>query len=153
MTSKPSILATAADQEALRCAGAGSLSDLAKMAYAEGGTLTLTPEEATCSGPGFVQDLMRMDLREGGGTPAPVAPTLTSITPSSVAAGSADMVVSLIGSGFTAATLLNFGGQTQNTTFSNSTEVFALIHPAAVAGTIQVFVTEAGLSSAPLPFT
>ena len=61
---RPTLLSAGTDQEALRFAGAGSLSDYAKMAFAEGGSLTLTPDEAACSGAGFVQDLMRMDIAD-----------------------------------------------------------------------------------------
>jgi hypothetical protein len=145
----------AGDQEALRNAGAGGLSDYAKQAFAEGGTLTLTPEEAANSGAGFVQDLLKADL----GTVDPVPPepaVLTSITPDTAVIGDPDLTLSAIGTGFTAESVIVFNGGDEPTTFVSATEVTTGVKPstATTAGAYPVFVRGAdGAETASLDFT
>jgi hypothetical protein len=152
---RPNLLASG-DQEALRNAGAGSLSDYAKQAHAEGGTLTLSPEEAAASGAGFVQDLMKMETNDedGGGEEIP-APTLTSLAPNTAVLDSADLTLACIGSGFTADSKIVFAGQDEPTTFDTASRVTTGVKPSLGWGavTVDVYVKNGGLQSAPLGFT
>lgn len=83
----------------------------------------------------------------GGGTSAPVsfrvqyaAPTLSTIAPATVAAGSGPTVVTLTGTNFYPATQVTFNGAAATTTFTSATQISATLTAAqlASAGTILV---------------
>jgi len=79
---------------------------------------------------------------------------LTSLSPNTAVSGSADVVMSCIGTGFTPNTVIKFGDYDEPTTFVSPTEVTtgvkpSLFQPAAV----PVSVREATVSSESLDFT
>ncbi len=69
-------------------------------------------------------------------------PTVTSLSPNTIAAGSAGFTLTVNGTGFVSGALVNFGGAIKATTFVNSTQVTAAILATDVAsvGTPAVFV-------------
>ena len=90
----------------------------------------------------------------GGGTspssinqPTPsgsnTTPTITTISPNNTVAGSAAFTLTINGTNFVAASVVNFGGSALATTFVNSTQLTATIPAASVAstGTSAVTVT------------
>jgi YVTN family beta-propeller protein len=104
----------------------------------------------------------------GGGTASTVnptqtpnpnpTPTITAISPSSAVAGGAAFTLTINGTNFVAASLVNFGGAAPTTTFVNSTQLTAAIPASSVAstGTLAVTVTNpapGGGTSIPMNFT
>jgi|HubBroStandDraft_6_1064221.scaffolds.fasta_scaffold00458_1 hypothetical protein len=101
----------------------------------------------------------------GGGTSATVnfavnnpAPTITTLSPTSATAGSAAFTLTVNGTNFDAASVVNFNGAARTTTFVNSTQLTAAITAAdiAAAGTPSVTVTNpapGGGTSAGVAFT
>jgi YVTN family beta-propeller protein len=86
----------------------------------------------------------------GGGTsqsvnnqPPSSTPTITTISPNSAVAGSAAFTLTINGTNFVAASMVNFGGAAPATTFVNSTQLTATIAAASIAstGTMAVTVT------------
>ena len=89
----------------------------------------------------------------GGGTastvnpiPTPTStptPTITAISPNTTVAGGAAFTLTINGTNFVAASMVNFGGAAPTTTFVNSTQLTAAIPAAAIAstGTMAVTVT------------
>lgn len=83
-------------------------------------------------------------------------PTITTISPNSVAAGGAGFTLTINGANFAATSTVNFGGAAPATTFVNSTQLTAAISSAAIAsaGTAAVTVTNrGGQSSNAINFT
>jgi len=80
-----------------------------------------------------------------GDTSAPAPPiSLTSIAPTSAVVGSAPLTLTATGSGFTAASIIQFGGSDLATSFVSATSVTAQVDPtSAVAGTVPVLVKDA----------
>jgi hypothetical protein len=77
----------------------------------------------------------------GGASSSPV-PVLSSIAPTSVLMGSADTTLTLMGSGFTATSVVHVNGSPVATTYASSTQLTATL-PApdlASAGTLQINV-------------
>jgi hypothetical protein len=72
---------TVAQEVTVRSSGAGSLGDLARMAFRDGKSVTVTTQQAADFGAGFVQDVMR--ARRGGapGGPVPTPPVVTHSAP------------------------------------------------------------------------
>ena len=70
-------------------------------------------------------------------------PTITTISPNSSVAGGAAFTLTINGTNFVAASMVNFGGSAPATTFVNSTQLTAAIPAASVAstGTLAVTVT------------
>ncbi|MGB8867112.1 MAG: IPT/TIG domain-containing protein, partial [Candidatus Sulfotelmatobacter sp.] len=70
-------------------------------------------------------------------------PTITTISPNSTAAGGAAFTLTINGTNFVAASMVNFGGSAPATTFVNSTQLTAAIPAASIAttGTPAVTVT------------
>ncbi len=70
-------------------------------------------------------------------------PTITSLSPTGIAAGSTAFTLTINGTGFVSGATLSFGGVTRGTTFVSSTQVTASILPIDVAtvGTPAVIVT------------
>ncbi len=71
------------------------------------------------------------------------APTITTISPNSTVAGGAAFTLTIDGTNFVAASVVNFGGSAPATTFVNSTQLTAAIPAASIAspGTPAVTVT------------
>ena len=84
----------------------------------------------------------------GGGTsqsldnqpPAPV-PAISTISPDSAVAGGAAFTLTITGTNFVAASMVNFGGAALATTFVNSTRLTVAIPAAAIASTGMLAVT------------
>jgi YVTN family beta-propeller protein len=70
-------------------------------------------------------------------------PTITTISPTGAAAGGAPFTLTINGTNFIQASMVNFGGTAQTTTFSSATQLTAAIPAAAIAsaGTAAVTVT------------
>src|SRR5208282_2823031 len=85
----------------------------------------------------------------GGGTsstvnPTPTpnpTPTITAILPNSTAAGGAAFTLTITGTNFVAASVVNFGGSAVATTFVSSTQLTAAIPAASIAATGTPAVT------------
>ena len=89
--------------------------------------------------------------------PSPV-PTITSISPSGVTAGSAGLTITVTGTGFTRGAAVRWNGINRPTTFIDSTRITAVVQSADLAVTgraeVTVFIPESGgLVSAPFNFT
>lgn len=88
----------------------------------------------------------------GGSTSPPFnrppnpTPTITTISPNSAVAGSAPFTLTINGTNFVAASLVNFGGTAPTTTFVSATQLTAAIPAAAIAssGAVGVTVTNGG---------
>lgn len=97
-----------------------------------------------------------MPCTPGGTTSPPVAPILTTLVPNTAPIGCPDMITErLLGSNFTASTIVTLNGVPTATTFVNSTELnFTLNPPTAATGVIQVGAQTGSLIAAPtIPFT
>jgi YVTN family beta-propeller protein len=70
-------------------------------------------------------------------------PTITAISPNSAVVGGAAFTLTINGTNFVAASMVNFGGAAPTTTFVNSTQLTVAIPTAAIAstGTLAVTVT------------
>ena len=79
----------------------------------------------------------------GGSNPTITNPTIATISPTSVLAGGADFTLTVSGTNFVAASVVNFGGTTPATTVVSSTQLTAAIPAVAIAsaGTVPVTVT------------
>jgi 6-phosphogluconolactonase (cycloisomerase 2 family) len=85
-------------------------------------------------------------------------PTITAISPNSTVAGSAAFALTINGTNFVAASVVNFGGSALVTTFVNSTQLIADVPAASVASTGAPAVTvtnpaPGGGISKPISFT
>jgi len=86
----------------------------------------------------------------GGGTASTVnnnpAPTVATISPNSAVAGGAAFTLTVNGTNFVAASVVNFGRTAATTTFVNATQLIAATPAAAIAsaGTAAVTVTNPG---------
>ena len=101
----------------------------------------------------------------GGGTASTVnpfnsnpTPTITTISPNSAVAGGPAFTLTINGTNFFAASMVNFGGSAPGTTFVNSTQLTVAIPAASIAstGTVAVTVTNpapGGGTSISIPFT
>jgi len=95
----------------------------------------------------------------GGGTSQPPSPTptVTAISPTSAIAGGAGFALTINGTNFVAASVVNFGGAAPATTFVSSTQLTAAIPASSIAsaGTMAVMVTNpapGGGTSVPMNF-
>ena len=89
------------------------------------------------------------------GTPPPTF-ALTSISPSTIAAGSPDFTLAATGTGFVSGDVITLNGVAANTTFESATQMHATVPAAVVAnpGTIAVAVQDASKNkSNSLPLT
>ncbi len=68
-------------------------------------------------------------------------PTITTISPNSTVAGGAAFTLTINGTNFVAASMVNFGGSAPATTFVNSTQLTAAIPAASIASTGTPVVT------------
>lgn len=83
----------------------------------------------------------------GNSTPAP---TVTSISPTSVTAGSSGFTLTVNGTGFSSATTLQLGGVADQTTYVSATQLTATVAPAQLidGGQLAVIAVNDGESSA-----
>ena len=89
------------------------------------------------------------------GTPPPTF-SLTSISPSTIAAGSPDFTLAATGTGFVSGDVITLNGVAANTTFESATQMHATVPAADVAnpGTIAVAVQDASKNNSnSLPLT
>jgi len=95
-----------------------------------------------------------VDKRVGDtSAPAPPPILLTGISPTTAVVGSAALTLTATGSGFTAASIMQFGGSDLVTSFVDETSVTAQVDPtSAVAGTVPVLVKDAFSTSSPQNF-
>lgn len=63
----------------------------------------------------------------GTGSNNPPSPTVTSISPTTVPAGSADLTITVNGAGFVSTTVIQVGGKAEATTYISSTRVTAVV--------------------------
>jgi hypothetical protein len=68
-------------------------------------------------------------------------PTITSISPNTAVAGGAAFTLTINGTNFVAASMVNFGGSAPATTFVNSTQLTAAIPASSIASTGRPAVT------------
>jgi hypothetical protein len=89
------------------------------------------------------------------GDAAPVAPTLTSLSPNTAAVGQPSVIVKAIGTGFTAYSVVEVGGTNYApTTFVSPTELrFPVDTKNSVPGTISVKVLEHNIKTSAATFT
>jgi YVTN family beta-propeller protein len=90
--------------------------------------------------------------------PPPPTPTITTISPNTTVAGGGAFTLTITGTNFLAASMVNFGGVARTTTFVNSTQLTAAIPAAVIASTgmLAVIVTNpapGGGTSNPVNFT
>ena len=73
----------------------------------------------------------------------PPTPTITTISPNSAAAGDAAFTLTITGTNFVAASVVNFGGAARTTAFVSATQLTAVVAVAAIvtAGIVEVTVT------------
>ena len=105
---------------------------------------------------GCIVSLLLLAGCGGGTSPSPInqptssgsnpTPTITTISPNSTVAGSTAFGLTINGTNFVAASVVNFGGSALATTFLSSTQLLAAITAASVAstGTLAVTVTNPG---------
>ncbi len=85
----------------------------------------------------------------------PAPPVITTLSPTSATAGGAAFTLTVTGTGFTSAPVVNFGTTALTTTFVSATQLTAAV-PAnllLVPGTYPVQVQQGGTSSIPVNFT
>ena len=78
-------------------------------------------------------------------------PTITELSPASVAAGGEAFSLEVNGANFSASATINFNGAAMNTTFTNSGKITAAIPASAISnsGTVPVTVTNPGTPGGP----
>ncbi|HEV3419846.1 MAG TPA: IPT/TIG domain-containing protein [Candidatus Acidoferrum sp.] len=81
----------------------------------------------------------------GGGdaAPPPPLPTITSISPDTAVAGGAAFMLTITGTNFVAASMVNFGGTAHAVTLVSATQLTATIPASAIVsdGTVAITVT------------
>jgi YVTN family beta-propeller protein len=73
--------------------------------------------------------------KSGGNQPPPATPTITTISPNNAAAGGAGFTLTINGTNFVAASIVNFGGAAAPATFVNSMQLTASIPASSIAST------------------
>jgi uncharacterized protein (TIGR03437 family) len=97
---------------------------------------------------------------QGAGSDPPVlftvvaGPTVTSLSPTSVAAGGAAFTLTITGTGFSSASVVRWNGESLATTLVSATQLTALVPAARIAtpGTVSIAVSSTGVTSSPVPF-
>ena len=77
----------------------------------------------------------------GGSQQPPVTPTISTISPNTSVAGGPAFTLTIHGTNFVAASMVNFGGSAPATTFVNSTQLTAAIPAASIVSTGAPAVT------------
>jgi hypothetical protein len=120
--------------------------------HLEGETYAVTDRvlAETLRGIGFVSIDGWTDAGPGGG-----APTITALTPSTVALGAPNFTVHVTGTGFTPDSVIVWNGYDEPTTVVSDTEVTTGVDMAVwlAAATVPVAVRAGGTLSAPVSFT
>src|SRR5262249_5378929 len=85
-------------------------------------------------------------------------PSISSILPSATLAGGASFTITVIGSNFTSASVVNFNGASLVTTFVSSTQLTAVVAASSISGGTTALVNvfnplPGGGFSAPISFT
>jgi hypothetical protein len=91
-----------------------------------------------------------IDLGNGSSQPEPVAPAISSLSPSSLAAGSAATQVTVSGTGFVADSVARFNGANRTTTFVSAGEVRISLTSADLTAAGEYPVTVVNPGSPPL---
>jgi len=78
---------------------------------------------------------------KGYGALAPLAPTLSAITPTGIERGSGTTVLTVTGSGFDSGSTIHWNGQPQDTTLVSATMLTAAISPALLVATTTASIT------------
>ncbi len=76
-----------------------------------------------------------------GGTPAPTGPSITSISPTSVAAGAAGFTLTVAGTNFVQTSAVNWNGASLTTTYVSATQLTAVVPDNRLATGAAVTVT------------
>ncbi|MET0402531.1 MAG: IPT/TIG domain-containing protein [Cystobacter sp.] len=103
-----------------------------------------------------LQKLPRREGTSSSGYHPPVPPTLASLAPATVAAGSAETIFSCNGDGFYSGSVVMFGVEALASSYVSAQQVRGTIPANLLTGakTVQVTVSNGpGLVSAPKPFT
>jgi hypothetical protein len=74
-------------------------------------------------------------------TAAQMAPTVTTLTPNTIARGGADITLTVTGTGFHARTVIIFNKGAEKTTYISATQVSTIVKPSLVSQAITVPVT------------
>jgi hypothetical protein len=86
--------------------------------------------------------------------PIPAPPALTSLSPDTAVSGDPDFVLSCIGTGFDADSVIKFGDIDEPTTFVSDTEVTTIVKPTLFTpSTVPVLVHEGPFFTDPIDFT
>jgi len=116
--------------------------------FVDGGTLRATLPAASLTVAGAVA-VRVVNPAPGGGTSSAASisvqnpgPTITSLSPSSGTVGSPDRALSVLGTGFVAASVVRINGVAQPTTFVNATQLTTTVSSSYMTnpGTIQITV-------------
>src|SRR2546425_3769587 len=139
---------------------AGTPFTLAGLGAIQAVTVRFTPTTSATAttNVSFAADGDTISRIVAGSAPDPPPPAVSSLAPSSVTAGGVDFTLTVSGSGFVAASVVQWNGAARPTTFVSSTQLQAALAAAdiATAGTAQVTVVTpapGGGSSAALAFT
>jgi hypothetical protein len=107
--------------------------------------------KAALQAQGYTEEQVEAKLAEIAESPQP---TVTGLNPASAAVGGPDVVLSVYGTGFTAATEILFNLGVEPTTFVSDTEVTTVVKPSTASGPVTVPVSVVGAEeSAPFEFT
>lgn len=90
-----------------------------------------------------------------GETPPAADPVVTGLSPDEAEVGSADLTVSVTGTGFNAASIIVWNGGDEATTFVSETELTTIVKPSTASGayTVPVAVRNDQVYSDPVDFT
>jgi 6-phosphogluconolactonase (cycloisomerase 2 family) len=90
---------------------------------------------------GIVTIVLLAGCGGSGSQPASVNPTISMISPNSATAGGAAFTLTITGTNFVAASMVNFGGSAVATTFVSSTQLTAAIPSTSIASANTLGVT------------
>jgi len=131
----------------------------AKAASVQANSTSPVPEDEhalyTSSGAEIVPPLnSNVDRRVTPGTPEPIVPSISLLNPATAVAGDPDSTLMVTGNGFTAASVIVFGGVDQATTFGTGTSLTcALASSTASAGDVPVEVRDSAGTSNSVNFS
>lgn len=91
----------------------------------------------------YIDAIHWIDLAEGGGTPpvADVAPILDSLDPATAELDSADVTMTVHGTGFTESSVIMFADQPEPIVFVSETEISTVVKPSLSWGAVTVPVS------------
>jgi hypothetical protein len=87
--------------------------------------------------------------------PSPEAPTISSLNPSTAGVGSADLTMTVNGSGFTPNSVIVWNGGDEPTTYGSASQVSTGVKPSTASGpyTVPIAVRNGDKVSNELPFS